>query len=370
MVLLGVLVNALTLHLPRWLTSSVALLVGGTSVAVFALALLATTPITATRQPARTRGRPEPQLAVTKAPVRWFPAIAGLVLAITFGWIQVRYPYVVQTPGSLLVLLAAGAAATWLTHRIRGWRRTGQLPRDLSWAGASTIATLLLLLLVAQPPPRALHRVRCSFGTAGIGKGPVWIKVEPLPQSRGKSHTLSVRWGPHTTEVPEVLAGAMYFVLEKRDLRSPAAAVGVEPPAYLSCGNGTAPTDAPHRDLVGGWQDAAPHDNHTGLAKLPKADCGGLGEPGCRGGHSWSLARPRSSVATRRSLDGSLERPRSKGIAHRSIRSSRASTAAAANETIRACQDVCARLWRASPAFRWAPVRASRRSPAAVAFSK
>jgi hypothetical protein len=54
--------------------------------------------------------------------------------------------------------------------------------------------------------------------------------------------------------IKETLYETTYFVLNKRDLRSPSAAVVVEPPGYLTCGNGSPPDDSPRVDLVEVWR--------------------------------------------------------------------------------------------------------------------
>jgi hypothetical protein len=132
---------------------------------------------------------------------------------------------------------------------------TKRRPRRIGPATATAVILLLLLNLVAQPPVRALHNHICSFGPFGIGYGAVWILVEPLNQMEVRSYKLTVLWGSVGVKQIETLKEPTYFTLDKNDLYSgDTAGINVEPPAYLSCGSGDPPPNAPRIPLTGWYK--------------------------------------------------------------------------------------------------------------------
>lgn len=179
-------------------------------------------------------------------------ALFGVILTLVLVIFAPKLPWNVDTPVEIVLLVLLASAASWLLSLLHQWSLTRRRPAKVVLAGLLTLALIAVMMTVAQSPVKAFHRVSCSFGTFGIGLGTVWVMVEAQKENHNMVHRTSIRWGPHRAEVDETLSEPIYLTTQKNDLYSPVAAdVVVEPPAYLSCGNGAPPADGTRIDLVG-----------------------------------------------------------------------------------------------------------------------
>ncbi|AGL17922.1 hypothetical protein [Actinoplanes sp. N902-109] len=178
-------------------------------------------------------------------------AVVGVVVTGGVTLFYMLCPWDVRTPLAASVLFVLVLAAMWF---IETWFLRRESPRrtERLQLGAAILCSLLLgLLFVILPQSSSIDSAVCRFGKLGVGKGPVYVRFQPLDDHRTATYSIIFRWGPvQNTQVLE-LNRERYFVMEKSDWRSPELTVAGAPSGYYTCGNGYPPFGSEQTRLIG-----------------------------------------------------------------------------------------------------------------------